>query len=95
MIKKEFINSFNRNYLKVRMGSQPVGKIRYQYQIVSTRKLEGLLPVSMHTSNGENCLYYDISSKQSLRKWFLKEPLSKEWMDKFTESLKRQALFYF
>lgn len=87
MFQAEYINSFNHNYIKVKSNVQHDKKLRYQYQILTTRKLEGLLPVNMHVSNGECGLYYEISSKQSLPKWFLKAKIGREWMEKLILSL--------
>ncbi len=87
MLQAEYINSFNHNYIKVKSKMELNRKLRYQYQILTTRKLEGLLPVNMHVANGECGLYYEISSKQSLPKWFLKEKIGREWMEKFILSL--------
>lgn len=82
-MQAEYINSFNHNYIKVKSKMELNKKLRYQYQILTTRKLEGMLPVNMHVANGECGLYYEISSKQSLPKWFLKEKIGREWMEKF------------
>lgn len=86
-MQAEYINSFNHNYIKVKNKMELDKKLRYQYQILTTRKLAGLLPVNMHVANGECGLYYEISSKQSLPKWFLKEKIGREWMEKFILSL--------
>lgn len=87
MMQAEYINSFNHNYIKAKVELEKTGKLRYQYQILTSKKLEGLLPVSMHVTNGETGLYYEISSKQSLSKWFLKTKIGKDWMEKFISSL--------
>lgn len=86
-MQAEYINSFNHNYIKVKSKMELNKKLRYQYQILTTRKLDGLLPVNMHVANGECGLYYEISSKQSLPKWLLKEKIGREWMEKFILSL--------
>ena len=82
MFQAEYINSFNHNYIKIKDCIQQGKKLRYQYQILTTRRLAGLLPVNMHIANGECGLYYEISSKQALTKWFLKEKIGREWMEK-------------
>lgn len=86
-MQAEYINSFNHNYIKVKSKMEINKKPRYQYQILTTRKPEGLLPINMHVANGECALYYEISSKQSLPKWFLKEKIGREWMEKFVLGL--------
>ncbi len=87
MLQMEYINSFNRNYLKLKTKAEEGGRLRYQQQIVSTKKLEGLLPAMLYTTNGENEFYYDISSMQELDKWFIKEKISEEWVDKIMSCL--------
>lgn len=87
MLQMEYINSLNHNYIKLKTKVEERGRLRYQQQIISTKKLEGLLPAVLYTTNGENGLYYDISSMQSLDKWFGKEKISEEWMDKFIAAL--------
>ncbi|MGN1148644.1 MAG: DUF6382 domain-containing protein [Lachnospiraceae bacterium] len=87
MLQTEYINSFNHNYLKIKSKKQENVKIRYQYQIITTRKLEGLLPVSMHSADGEQGLYYEISSMQSLSKWFIREKIDRKWMENLVACL--------
>jgi len=81
-LQAEYINSFNHNYIKIKDRIPQGKKLRYQYQILTTRRLAGFLPVNMHIANGECGLYYEISSKQALTKWFLKEKIGREWMEK-------------
>lgn len=87
-MQQEYVNSFHHNYLKVKMKQDAGRKLRYQYQVLSAKRLEGLLPVSLHINNGENSLYYEISGKQSLSKWFQKKKIDGEWMKLFCGSLK-------
>lgn len=87
MLQMEYINSFNRNYVKIRIKMQGQKKMRYQYQIITTRRLERLLPVSMHVTDGEQALYYEISSTQSLSKWFSREKLNRKWIMALVSSL--------
>lgn len=81
MLQTEYVNNFNHNYLKLKIKKQNNEKLRYQYQIITTRRLEGLLPVSMHSDNGEPGLYYEISSMQSMSKWFIKEKINYVWLE--------------
>ena len=92
MIQKEYINSFQKNYIRSKIHKENEIKPRYQYQILAGRKLEGMLSASMHMHNGVHYLYYDISAKQSLSKWFIKEKINAAWMEKFANSL-RTALW--
>lgn len=88
MLQTEYVNNFNHNYLKMKLKKQNSKKLRYQYQIITTRKLEGLLPVSMHSANGELGLYYEISSKQSISKWFIKEKIDYKWLENLVSELR-------
>ena len=85
-MKREYVNSFNNNYLKIKINNSN-NNLRYQYQIITNRKLEGLLKVSIHSNNGELGLYYEISSMQSISKWFMKEKINKKWMENLMEAL--------
>ncbi|MDE6064023.1 MAG: hypothetical protein K2G20_05510 [Lachnospiraceae bacterium] len=87
MLQMEYVNSFNRNYLKLKAKAEEGSRPRYQQQIISTKKLEGLLPVMLYATNGENGFYYDISSMQGLDKWFIKEKISEKWVDKLMSGL--------
>lgn len=87
MFQAEYINSFNHNYIKIKNPLQQGTKLRYQYQILITRRLDGFLPVNMQMADGECGLYYEISSKQNLAKWFLKEKIGHCWMEKFVAGL--------
>lgn len=87
MLHTEYINSFQHNFLKIKLKKQEGMRPRYQYQIITTKKLEGFLPVSVYTANGQRSLYYDISSMQSLSKWFLREKINRRWMDNLADCL--------
>lgn len=87
-MSEEYIYSFNRNYIKWKISVDEGHKLRYQYQIVTTRKMAGLLTVDMYATDGEHALYYDISSMQSLEKWFTKEKINKKWIGRIAEGIK-------
>lgn len=87
MLQIEYINSFHHDYLKLKAKAEEGNKPWYQQQIISTKKLEGLLPAMLYAKNGEFGLYYDVSSLQGLDKWLLQEKISEKWMDKLVYSL--------
>ena len=91
-MQAEYIYSYNRNYLKWKVQIDTEKKLRYQYQIVTTKKLDGLLAADMYATDGEYALYYDISAMQNLKKWFGKEKINKIWMDKLVQGV-RTALW--
>lgn len=50
----------------------------YGMRMLCDNPIKGLLPVSLHTFNGEKELYYDISSKQPMRLLYEKKELDRE-----------------
>lgn len=88
MLHIEYKNSFNHNYLKLKAEWKQEKKMRYQYRIITTRKLEGLLPAGTYFEDGEQGMCYDISSKQSLSKFFLKGKITIAWMERLEAGLK-------
>ena len=84
----EYIYSFNRNYIKWKVSVKEGHKKRYQYQILTSRKLDGLLSADMYATDGEYALYYEISNMQNLEKWFTKEKINNKWMERIAEGLK-------
>lgn len=87
MIHTEYINSYNRNYIKIPINQKKGEKLRYQYQILTTRKLEGILTVNLHHRNDEQGLYYDITSLQNIQTLLTREKLNKEWIDSLVANL--------
>lgn len=88
MLQIEYKNSFNHNYLKLRADWKQDKKMRYQYKIITSRKLEGLLSAGTYSEDEEQGIYYDISSKQSLNKYFLKGRITAAWMERLEADLK-------
>lgn len=87
-MEKEYISSYNRNYLKIKPQGELHGKLRYQYQIITGRELNGILKADFHIHNGESGLYYDITGKVNLQTLFLKKKLTRTFMNGFMNSLK-------
>ena len=86
-MEKEYISSYNRNYLKIKPQGELQGKLRYQYQILTGKKLEGILGADFHIHNGESGLYYDITGKVNLPTLFSKKKISLNFMNRFIGSL--------
>lgn len=86
-MEKEYISSYNRNYLKIKPQGELQGKLRYQYQILTGKKLEGILGADFHIHNGESGLYYDITGKVNLPTLFSKKKISLNFMKRFISSL--------
>ena len=81
MLQMEYQNSYNHNYLKLKAKWEQGGKMRYQYRILTLRNPQGLLRTDTYSEDGESGLRYDISSKQSLDKYFLKGRITTPWME--------------
>lgn len=86
-MEKEYISSYNRNYLKIKPQGELQGKLRYQYQILTGKKLDGILGADFHIHNGESGLYYDITGKVNLPTLFSKKKISLNFMNCFISSL--------
>ena len=84
----EYTNSFNHNYIMTKIENGVDNRHRYQYKILENKKVEGLLPFNIYTSDGEQSIYYEISSMQSLSKWFMKEKIGEKWMESLTAGLR-------
>lgn len=86
-MQAEYINSYNRNYIKIPVREDKGKKLRYQYQIITTRKLEGILTVNIHHRNDEQELYFDITSLQNMETLLSREKLNREWIDSLVAGL--------
>lgn len=86
-MEKEYISSYNRNYLKIKPQGELQGKLRYQYQILTGKKLDGILGADFHIHNGESGLYYDITGKVNLPTLFSKKKINLDFMNRFISSL--------
>ena len=82
MIKAEYIRNLNRNFVRVRLDEQPDRK-RYQYCIMDRGGLKHLLQCGHESIDGENYLYYDISSVQNVKQLFSEKYIRREWMKDF------------
>ncbi|WP_026517799.1 DUF6382 domain-containing protein [Butyrivibrio sp. MC2021] len=62
----KYYRDLKHNYLVVKLEKQSEGEA-YQLKILSGGRLAGLLPCDVRNVNGEQFLYYEIGSMQSLR----------------------------
>ncbi len=88
-METEFIKAGQFNYARYRLDD--VQEKRYQYRMITRGGISGLLDCSMRNINGINFLYYDITSKQSIRDMFRKKKIDRKWMMRFIESIKKAA----
>lgn len=71
MIKREAIykRELNHSYMVLRCSGMELTE-RYDYRILMHNRIRRLLPCSMRQMDGEDFLYYDISSKQPLERLY-------------------------
>ncbi|MBS6203238.1 MAG: FHA domain-containing protein [Firmicutes bacterium] len=71
MIKREAIykRELNHSYMVLRCSGTELTE-RYDYRILMHNRIRRLLPCSMRQMDGEDFLYYDISSKQPLERLY-------------------------
>lgn len=85
-MQTEFVRSLNCNYERLLLEKMPEEK-RYQYCILSRGGIRGLLSCSLRYINGFAYLYYDISSKQSVKQLFGTRCITRTWVKDFVWSL--------
>ncbi|MGN1145330.1 MAG: DUF6382 domain-containing protein [Acetatifactor sp.] len=88
MLQTEFIRSLHCNYERVLLDRKPEEK-RYQYCILSRGGIKGLLSCSLRYLNGLAYLYYDITSKQSIKQLYDKRCITAEWLKDFMWSVRQ------
>ncbi|MDC7292182.1 FHA domain-containing protein [Butyrivibrio sp. DSM 10294] len=63
----KYYRDLKHNYLVVKNEEQSLRENEYQMKILESGRLSGLLPCDVRNVNGEQYLYYDMGSMQSLR----------------------------
>ncbi|MCD8069072.1 MAG: DUF6382 domain-containing protein [Lachnospiraceae bacterium] len=61
----EFIRGNQRSYLRVACDRETLEQ-GYEYHMYTRNDIQLLLPGTFRNMEGEDCLYFDISSRQSL-----------------------------
>lgn len=87
-MQTEFVRSLNCNYERVLLDKKPEEK-RYQYCIMNRGGIRGLLPCSLRYINGFAYLYYDISSKQSMKQLYGTRCITRAGVKDFLWSLRQ------
>lgn len=87
-MQTEFVRSLNCNYERILLSEKPEEK-RYQYCILNRGGIKGLLPCSLRYINGFAYLYYDISSKQSVKQLYSSRCITRSWVKDFIWSLRQ------
>ena len=71
----EYKRENHKSYLVVK--NQEEDKENYDLKMLCSNPIKGLLPISFHVFNGEEELYYDISTKQPLSILYEKREMGK------------------
>lgn len=61
-----YFSDTDANYLVIRCPEPQGGSRGYQYRMLAANSVEGLLPCACRLINGQQYLYYDITSRQNL-----------------------------
>lgn len=81
MMQAEFKRENHKSYFVIkdsRLDSDEQSHEVYDLEMLCENQMQGILPVSLHSFNGETELYYDISTKQTLRVLFEKKMFTRE-----------------
>lgn len=82
----EYKRENHKSYLVVK--NQEEDKENYDLKMLCSNYIKGLLPISFHVFNGEEELYYDISTKQPLSILYEKREMGKEDLEKLFIGMK-------
>lgn len=80
-MQAEFKRENHKSYFVIRdsrLDSDGHSHEVYDLEMLCENQMQGILPVSLHSFNGETELYYDISTKQTLRVLFEKKVFTRE-----------------
>lgn len=65
MLEARYFKDYKHNYMILRCGQEQAEK-SYQYRLLTSGRIEGILRCSLRHVNGESYFYYDISSRATL-----------------------------
>lgn len=65
MLEARYFKDYKHNYMILRCGQQQ-SENNYQYRLLASGRIEGILRCSLRHVNGESYFYYDISSRTTL-----------------------------
>ncbi|MBQ1173454.1 MAG: FHA domain-containing protein [Lachnospiraceae bacterium] len=81
MMQAEFKRENHKSFFVIkdtRLDSGEQTHAVYDLEMLCENQIQGILPASIHSFNGETEIYYDISTKQTLRVLFEKRKLVKD-----------------
>lgn len=82
----EYKRENHKSYLVIK--NQKEDRENYDLKMLGSNPIKGLLPISLHAFNGEEELYYDISTKQPLSILYEKREMKREDLEKLFTSMK-------
>lgn len=81
MMQAEFKRENHKSYFVIkdtRLDSNEQTRVVYDLEMLCENQIQGILPIYLHSFNGETELYYDISTKQTLHVLFEKKMFTRE-----------------
>lgn len=87
MMETKYYKDYKHNYLIIKDNGCFSENV-YQRKMITENKISGLIPSSEKHINGELLLYFEITSKQSLRSLFDGRTIGIDFMQKFFIQLK-------
>ena len=81
MMQAEFKRENHKSYFVIkdtRFDLFEQASAVYDLEMLCENQIQGILPISLHSFNGETEIYYDISTKQTLRVLFEKKKFTKD-----------------
>lgn len=81
MMQAEFKRENHKSYFVIkdtRFDSFEQTSAVYDLEMLCENQIQGILPISLHSFNGETEIYYDISTKQTLRVLFEKKKFTRD-----------------
>lgn len=76
-MRVDYKRDINHNFLIIQ-GEEETDISSYQVRMLVTNTIEGLLPCTIHSIDGQKLFYYEITSKQSIQSIFQNHKLNKD-----------------
>lgn len=85
MLEARYFRDYKHNYMILRCGQQ--SEKSYQYRLLTSGRIEGILRCSLRHVNGESYFYYDISSRTTLETLYRGRQMSAQQIRELLEQL--------
>lgn len=86
MFEARYFKDYKHNYMILRCGQEQTEK-SYQYRLLTSGRIEGILRCSMRHVNGEIYFYYDISSRTTLESLYRGRQMTAQQIRELLEQL--------